>query len=197
MAQRKLTPRGRERRDQIMRRAAELFAEQGYHPTSVSDIVTSLGVGKGVFYWYFEGKEELFAEILRGAHHDLRRRQQAAIGDEPDPLRRIEAGIRETLRWFREHRDSLRLLRFAATDERFAPVLRRNQEVAIDDTVRHLKDAIVAGEIPDQDPHLLARAVVGVLETLAHSYLIERDEPVEEIGDAAVSFCLHGLAGRP
>jgi len=195
MAQRKLTPRGRARRTQIMRRAAELFADRGYHATSVADIVTSLGVGKGVFYWYFDGKEELFAEILRGAHRDLRRRQQAAIGDEPDPLRRIEAGLRETLRGSRDHRDSFSLLRFAATDERFAPVLRRNQEVAIDDTVRHLKDAIVAGEIPDQDPQMLARAVVGVLEKLAHSYLVERDEPLDVLGDAAVSFCLHGLGG--
>lgn len=195
MTQRKLTPRGRERRNQVMLRAAELFAEKGYHPTSVSDIVTSLGVGKGVFYWYFENKEELFAEILRAAHTDLRRRQRVAIGDEPDPLRRIEAGIRETMRWFHEHRDSFSLLLFAATDERFAPVLRRNQEVAIDDTVRHLKDAIVAGQIPDQDPQTLARAVIGVLEKLAHSCLIERDEPLDTTSDAAVAFCLHGLSG--
>src|SRR3546814_263494 len=32
--------------------ATSRFAEQGYHPTSVSEIVAGLGVGKGVFYWY-------------------------------------------------------------------------------------------------------------------------------------------------
>ncbi|MDQ1468483.1 MAG: TetR/AcrR family transcriptional regulator, cholesterol catabolism regulator, partial [Actinomycetota bacterium] len=36
-----------------MGHATALFAERGYHPTAVSDIVDSLGVGKGVFYWYF------------------------------------------------------------------------------------------------------------------------------------------------
>ncbi len=72
-----------------MHRAARLFAERGYDPTSVADIVESLGVGKGVFYWYFTSKEELLAEILKASNHDLRRRQQAAIGDEPDPLERI------------------------------------------------------------------------------------------------------------
>ena len=47
-----------------MTEAARMFAERGYHPTSVSDIVESLGVGKGVFYWYFTSKDELFVDIL-------------------------------------------------------------------------------------------------------------------------------------
>jgi AcrR family transcriptional regulator len=76
---RKLTPRGRDRRAQLMAHATKLFADRGYHPTSVSDIVDSLGVGKGVFYWYFSSKEELLSEILRDAHMQLRRCQQAGL----------------------------------------------------------------------------------------------------------------------
>src|SRR5215510_2370252 len=132
---RKLTPRGRERRDQLMVCGAKLFSERGYHPTSVADIVASLGVGKGVFYWYFPSKEELFVELLRGAHQDLRRRQQAAIGTEPDPVRRIELGIRASMAWFHEHRSSFNLVQFAATEERFSPVVRHNRDVAIADAV--------------------------------------------------------------
>ena len=192
---RKLTQRGRERRRQLMTCAASLFAERGYHPTSVADIVQTLGVGKGVFYWYFSSKEELLAEILREGHQDLRRRQQAAIGDEPDPLARIERGVRASMEWFREHRHFFTLFQFAATEERFAPVLRRNEEVAIADTVRHIKDAIVDGRISDQDPEVLAQAVVGVVEQLTRAYFFQRDEPVDRVADAAVSFCLHGLTG--
>ncbi|MBW3557793.1 MAG: TetR/AcrR family transcriptional regulator, partial [Actinobacteria bacterium] len=33
--------------------AAHRFADHGYHPTSVAEIVQGMGVGKGVFYWYF------------------------------------------------------------------------------------------------------------------------------------------------
>ncbi|HTC81439.1 MAG TPA: TetR/AcrR family transcriptional regulator, partial [Acidimicrobiia bacterium] len=139
---RKLTPRGRERRQQILDQAARLFAERGYDPTSVAEIVDSLGVGKGVFYWYFESKEDLFLEILGFSSHDLRRRQQADIGDEPDPLRRIELGIRASLQWFREHRHLFNLSQFAATEGRFAAVVRQNDAVAIDDITRHLKEAM-------------------------------------------------------
>lgn len=180
---------------QLLREAARLFSEQGYHPTSVADIVSSLHVGKGVFYWYFPSKEELFVEILRSAHQDLRRRQQAAIGDEPDPVARIELGIRASMAWFHEHRNSFNLFQFAATEERFAPVVRHNEEVAIADAVRHIKDGIVEGRIADQDPEVLALAVVGVTERLAQAYLLERDEPVDRVADAAVAFCLRGLTG--
>src|SRR3546814_20734289 len=70
--------------------ATSRFAEQGYHPTSVSEIVAGLGVGKGVFYWYFDSKAQLFLEILREAQNDLRRKQQQAIVAETDPIRRID-----------------------------------------------------------------------------------------------------------
>ena len=193
---RKLTPRGRERRDQLMECGARLFAERGYHPTSVADVVAALGVGKGVFYWYFSSKDELLGEILRDAHLQLRRCQQAALADEPDPLRRIELGIHASLHWFRDHRDYFAITQFAATDETFAPVLRRSREVAVDDTVRHIKEAIVEGRIADGEPELLAHAILGVVDQLTRRYLIERDEPVEQIAAAAIAFCTQGLAAR-
>jgi AcrR family transcriptional regulator len=193
---RKLTQRGKERRLQLMEHAAQLFAERGYHPTSVADIVESLGVGKGVFYWYFPSKEELLAEILRESHQDLRRRQQQAIGDEPNPVERIELGIRATIEWFQEHRKFFTLFQIAASDERFAPVLRRNHDVAIADTVRHLKEGIVDGLVADQDPEMLAEAIVGAVNQLTRTYVFDRNEPVARTAEAAVSFCLHGLVGK-
>src|ERR1700730_17305116 len=123
----RLTPRGRGRRRQLMDYAAHRFAANGYHPTSVAEIVDGMGVGKGVFYWYFSSKEELFEEILREAQHDLRRRQQQAIGDEPSPVRRIELGIRASMDWLHEHPHLVTLTQFAASDERFAPLLRGGQ----------------------------------------------------------------------
>jgi AcrR family transcriptional regulator len=193
---RKLTQRGKDRRRQLMEHAAGLFAERGYHPTSVSDIVESLGVGKGVFYWYFRSKEELFLEILRDAQRQLRRRQQAAIGEEPDPLRRIELGIRASMAWFAEHRSLFNLFQFAATEERFAAAMRRGQDVAVNDVVHHIKDGIVEGRIRDADPYVLSHATLGVAVHLARTFIHERNLAEHEVADAAVAFCLEGLLGR-
>ena len=194
-SRRRLTSRGQRRRDELMECGARLFAHKGYHPTSVHEIVTSLGVGKGVFYWYFSSKEEFFLEILKGAQTDLRRRQQAAIAEELDPIRRIELGIAESLGWFRQHRDMFNLFQFAVTQERFASALRQGQHVAVADVARHIKDAINQGRIRDQDPDLLAQAIVGVMSHLARTYLYEKDEPVSQVAEGATSFCLHGLLG--
>ncbi len=171
------------------------FARNGYHPTSVGGITEGLGVGKGVFYWYFSSKEELLLEILRDAQLDLRRRQQAAIAEEPDARARIEQGIRASMAWSAEHRDLFKLRSFAATEERFAPALCKGEEVAVADATRHLKDAIVEGSVADADPQVLAHAILGVTGHLARTFIHQRGEPGDEVADAAVSFCLGGLLG--
>ncbi|MDY7101358.1 MAG: TetR/AcrR family transcriptional regulator [Actinomycetota bacterium] len=192
---RRLTPRGIDRRQQLIDYARRRFAEGGYHPTSVAEIVGGLGVGKGVFYWYFDSKEELFEEILRDAHRELRRRQRAAIGDETDPLRRIEAGIRASVAWSAEHSDLVGLIRFAATEERFSRAVRRGNEVAVGDLVGHLRDGIEQGTIRSADPTVLAQAVIGAIDQLTTMHLrAEQAADPDEIAELAVAFCLGGLA---
>ena len=176
--------------------ATSRFAENGYHRTSVAEIVQGLGVGKGVFYWYFPTKEDLFIEILRDAQKQLRRRQQSAIGDEADPVRRIELGIRASMAWFQENRNLFDLFQFAISEERFRPTIRRGEEVALADTARHVKEGIVEGRIRDVDPSVLSHAILGVTGHLARTFVLEKQERGDEIADAAVSFCLEGLLGR-
>ncbi len=190
---RRLTQRGRERRQQLMDFAAQRFADQGYHPTSVAEIVQGLGVGKGVFYWYFSSKEELFGEILREAQHDLRRTQQLAIEDEDDPVKRIALGIQASMKWSSEHPQLHQLFAFAATEERFAPAVRKGEQIAVADVVRHVSEAIERGEIRDGDPDITAHAILGVTTHLARRFVHEQGRPWPDIADAAVSFCLDGL----
>src|SRR4051812_34366627 len=149
---RRLTQRGKERRAQLIAYATHEFAENGYHPTSVADIVDGLGVGKGVFYWYFSSKEELFVEILRTSQKDMRRRQQRAISDVEDPVKRVELGIRAGVMWLAEHNDLRRLFEFARTESAFAGAMRAGQDVLVADARVHLEQAIRDGRIPDRDP---------------------------------------------
>ena len=190
---RRLTQRGKERRAQLIEYAVQRFAADGYHPTSVADIVDGLGVGKGVFYWYFSSKEELFVEILRTSQKDLRRRQQRAITDVEDPVQRVELGIRAGVAWMAEHNDHRRLFEFARTESTFAASMRAGQSVLVADAVVHLKEAIVEGRIPDSDPEALALAILGVTNQLTNVYIDGRGEDPEHVADLAVAFCMHGL----
>ena len=190
---RELTSRGQERRRQLLDHAAQRFAEQGYHTTSVADIVRSVGVGKGVFYWYFESKEQLFLEVVAEAQQELRRAQDSAVGDEPDPLRRLEHGIRASLTWLEAHREVLALFQLAATDDRFVGALRAGEEAMANELAGHLKEAIVVGAIPDGDPQVLAHAVLGAVESLARTFLGREGAWDEGVADTAVAFCVGGL----
>lgn len=190
---RRLTPRGKERRAQLIDYATTRFATDGYHPTSVADIVDGLGVGKGVFYWYFSSKEELFIEILRTSQRDMRRKQQRAISDVEDPVRRVELGIRAGVLWLAEHNDLRRLFEFARTESAFAGAMKAGQSVLVADAVVHLKEAIVEGRIPDRDPEALAFAILGVSNQLTHVYIDGRGEDPEHVADLVVDFCMEGL----
>lgn len=61
------------RRAELSRHAARLFAEKGYHGTSVGDLAQALGVQKGSLYAHIGGKQELLYEAMRegaDAFHD-------------------------------------------------------------------------------------------------------------------------------
>lgn len=193
---RRLTPRGKERRAQLIDYATTRFASDGYHPTSVADIVDGLGVGKGVFYWYFSSKEELFVEILRTSQRDMRRRQQRAIEGVEDPVRRVELGIRAGVEWLAEHNDLRRLFEFARTESTFAGSMKAGQSVLVSDAVVHLKEAIVEGRIPDRDPEALAWAILGVSNQLIHVYIGGESMDAHQIADTVVDFCMEGLGVR-
>src|SRR5215210_9105289 len=53
------------RREELSRQAARLFAQKGYHGTSVGDLAEALGVQKGSLYAHIEGKEDLLYEAMR------------------------------------------------------------------------------------------------------------------------------------
>ncbi|HEY5018377.1 MAG TPA: TetR/AcrR family transcriptional regulator [Streptosporangiaceae bacterium] len=59
-----ITRRGRASRERIVERAAEMFAERGIAATSVDEVLAAAGAGKGQFYHYFRGRDELAAAAV-------------------------------------------------------------------------------------------------------------------------------------
>ncbi|PKN12410.1 MAG: TetR family transcriptional regulator [Deltaproteobacteria bacterium HGW-Deltaproteobacteria-4] len=75
-----------EKRDEIVRAALEIIAEQGFHDAPMAMIAEKAGVGAGTIYRYFENKDVLIAELYR----ELEERIYAAllVGYDPEkPIR--------------------------------------------------------------------------------------------------------------
>src|SRR5919206_626717 len=85
------------RRTELTRQAARLFAEKGYHGTSIGDLAEAMGVQKGSLYAHIESKQDLLYETMRdgaAAFH-------AALDTIPDELpasEKIRLALRAHLR---------------------------------------------------------------------------------------------------
>nr|WP_285889702.1 TetR/AcrR family transcriptional regulator [Neobacillus niacini] len=58
-----------------------MFEKKGFKETSIQDIVDSIGVTKGTFYYYFSSKEELLMDINLGYINYLLEKQREILAD--------------------------------------------------------------------------------------------------------------------
>src|SRR5438445_13848639 len=92
------------RRSELTREAARLFAQKGYHGTSIGDIADALGVQKGSLYSHIASKQDLLYETMRdgaAAFHAA----LDAIPDELPATEKIRLALRGHLRVVAEQLD--------------------------------------------------------------------------------------------
>src|SRR6202008_3809681 len=68
---RTLTAKGRQTREAIELAARKLFAERGFHGTTLADITSTAGKSPAVFYRYFADKEDLLAALAESFLHEV------------------------------------------------------------------------------------------------------------------------------
>src|ERR671936_2189182 len=92
------------RRQELTREAARLFAEKGYHGTSIGELAEAMGVQKGSLYAHIQSKQDLLYETMRegaAAFHAA----LDAIPDELGATEKIRLALRAHLRVVAEQLD--------------------------------------------------------------------------------------------
>ena len=132
------------RRSELTREAARLFAQKGYHGTSIGDLAGALGVQKGSLYSHIASKEDLLYETMReGAsafHATL-----DAIPEEAPTTEKIRLALRGHLRVVAEQLDVATVFvqewRYLEGDRRDEIVAeRRRYEERIRELIREGRD---------------------------------------------------------
>src|SRR5215211_5495103 len=167
-------------REQIIDAAMGLFAERGYHATTIADIATAADVAPRTFFSYFPSKE---AVVFHNVDRDLDRLASTLRDRLPgetafDALRRwIDAMFDE---WMAEEDEALLRKRLCREDDGLANfqggVMARIQEL--------LLEAIAADLGEPQDalrPRLVAAAAMAALNSLEGSL----DKKAEQQGPGA------------
>lgn len=192
-ADRRLTAQGVERKQQLLDRAAELFAERGYAETRVIDIVRAAGVAKGLFYWYFDNKESLFRELAENIRLRLRRQQGAVLDPTALPLVNLYRGTEASVLFMAENAHFFSLLEVEGPN--FGDVLRQGTRQHIDDMLRLVKAGQADGTIREDDPGLLALGVVACVGQYSHFHRTGRiDRPLPDLAAFVARYVVHSLA---
>jgi len=98
------------RRKQIITAAMKLFAQKGYHATSMQEIAENSGLAKGSLYNYFKSKEEIAMSIF-SYYYDLLFEKISKIAEDDTLsvkekfMKQLEVQIRE----FYNHKDFIRM----------------------------------------------------------------------------------------
>ncbi|HKW40901.1 MAG TPA: TetR/AcrR family transcriptional regulator [Gemmatimonadales bacterium] len=107
-----------ERLDQFLSRAAQVFADHGYHSTTMRDLAAATGMSLAGMYYYVRGKEELlyriqercFMRVLAGAERAL-----AELGRGADAVERLHGFIRHHVTFFAAHMAEMKVLSHEAS----------------------------------------------------------------------------------
>src|SRR5919109_4793954 len=92
------------RKSELTRQAARLFAERGYHGTSIGDLAEAMGVQKGSLYAHIDSKADLLWEVARdgaAAFHAA----LDAVPDDVSAMEKIRLALRAHLRAVAEQLD--------------------------------------------------------------------------------------------
>ncbi len=143
----------------------DVFAERGYHGTTVDDIVAASESSKGAFYHYFPSKQGIFLKVLDQLVEMIEAGAEHAIDREEGALAKVEAALRVVLEVASARRDLARILLIEAAalgpefeqsrlgiHRRFAALIQR-----------HLDRAVADGAIPQQDTQAAAMAWIGAI----------------------------------
>ena len=168
------------RRAEILDAAIHMFGRNGYENTKWADIAGDVGIGPTALYHYFASKQHCLYVILDQALSELHERFDAMTAGTADPRQALRAVCTDCFEL--SERDVLRNRVLVAEQallssqgsspgEEQARLAAREKTRALEiGWARFLADAMRQGAIPERDPRMLARAILGLYNSIWHWY---------------------------
>ena len=168
------------KRERILEVAVEQFGRYGYEETKWADIAAAVGIGSTALYHYFESKQHCLFEIMEQAVADFRTRFDRIIAEHDDWNEALLAALHD--QFLLSDQEVLRLRVLVAEIDRLGVAHPLPREEAVRDGARsEIRDLEFAwgaflargmeqGVLPESDPRLLTRALLGLANSVWHWY---------------------------
>jgi AcrR family transcriptional regulator len=100
----------RDRRDQLIRAALEVFQEKGFHTTTVRDIGRAAGLTQGTIYNYVRSKEDILFLVCDRVIAEYISSMERAVATTGDPAARLREALRAVTRVMIEQSSTILLV---------------------------------------------------------------------------------------
>ncbi len=177
----------------ILRAAAALIAQRGYHGTSMRDIARAVGLQMASLYHHYGSKQELLVLIMRGAMHDLTGAVQEAVDAAgPAPRERLAAAMRAHVRVHAEGRPDVAV---ADAELRALEEPYRAEVIALRDAHTDIFRAPLAA-LGIAHPSIVAAAVITMCTDVGLWFRPDGTLDADGVADTYIDLVLHGI-GAP
>jgi TetR/AcrR family transcriptional regulator, cholesterol catabolism regulator len=181
----------RSKRDEILRTATAYFGEYGYEATKLADVAAAVGIGSTALYHYFESKLHCLYVIMADALGFFRSEFDRNTGAHEDYLDALLAVLRAS--YDLSDQDVLRN-RVLVAEQGLVGVRRTSprEEEARSLARARIRDVEFAwatflvrgmeqGILPEADPRLLTRALLGLYNSIWHWYRPKGQVSLDEV----------------
>lgn len=188
------------RREQILRRAAEAFAERGLAQTSLEEIAASVGITREALYYYFKNRIEILLEIIFPTSTSLLRGIKVVMDSKSSSREKLKSAI------------DLHLSAFTPSYIEMSIALREDHLHIDNPKVKELKrmweeygsywEKLIGQGMEegvfraDLDPKIASYGLLGMVNWVSRWYRAGQDVSIEDIGQTFFLLVTQGLDVR-
>ncbi|EHB55879.1 regulatory protein TetR [Mycolicibacterium rhodesiae JS60] len=162
-----LSPKGLQTRSALAEAGRKLFAERGFHATTVLEITALAGKSPAAFYRYFDDKQDLLAALAENFVEDvlIPYGQQIRLPESPHDTGAFDFMVARYWDVFKPETGILSAVaQLAPTERRFAHTLAQVRQFSIAVVVATVERAQEHGYAEEMNPHDVALAIAALFE---------------------------------
>jgi AcrR family transcriptional regulator len=175
----------KKKKQEIIKKAIEIFTQKGYHRTKVADITDSLHISTGTFYIYFKNKRELFIEVIDDVFRNIVGEAASAIKGESDFVKRMEIRGVVFYQNYTKYNEILNQLRAEMTSDDSWPEekIKKIYHGLTRPVISEIEEAVQKKVIRKIDPDLLAYALTGLIEIMSLRLSLDHKYTYKDVTD--------------
>src|SRR5689334_16201285 len=187
-----------DKRGRILEAAIKMFAERGFHTSTVAEIARAAGVADGTIYLYFKSKDDLLLRLFDEKMTQLLAEAKAALAEERDAPARLKRIIQLHFSLVEKNPDlaSALVVELRQSAQFLKSADRQKLGAAYLDLIAQVvRDGQERGELDvSVSPGTAKRAIFGALDELALGWLVSgRRTSLKKAGNEVAEWLVRGL----